>query len=279
LNIADTLNVLREIPLRTNDLAKDRLSGKARGEGEERIEYEHVAAASRISHFDLRLDAIPSLHLNLVLQDKAKTGLLAKSLRPCYYLPYRRQGMTRMKLSPPEGYDEAPVQFFATATIDGCSVYVEGPAGSPKVTHGNASRVSPPPALGRGERESDESKAVRIQKKIDHMDVRISRIKARQPGNVVVERPNYIEDYAPGQAAVMQQFAMIKGILLDQVVEYQPFGAVIGVCTDEGWKFFLQKNGRLEYFPNAAATRPSAAFMVLSANEFWPANTGGFRIF
>jgi hypothetical protein len=282
LNPTDTLGVLQTMPIRCNDFFKNRLTPTSRTVGINTQNYEHVANASRVTYFDLRVDAIPSRHLNLhteTVQTSAafKSGIVFKSwkdLRPCYYLPYRRNGTTRMKLNEPAGYAGDPINFFATATIDGCSVYVEGPAGSPKVAHTNASNVAPAPAMGVV--ESDLQKAARIGLKIQNMDVRMNIIK--KGVSTVVERPDYIEDYGPGQTAMRQQFANSKGIPLAQVTSYQPFGAVIGIRSGGNWTFYLQKNGTFDYRPAPMGALVSA-YMVLSATEFWPNNPGGFRVF
>jgi hypothetical protein len=278
----DTLNVLREMPVRTNDFFKNRLTAKSRTSGGITQNYEHVQANDRISYFDLRVDNFPSRHLNLhveTVQTSAqyKSGIVFKTwknLRPCYYLPYRRNGATRMKLSPPAGYAGDDILFFATATIDGCSVYVEGPGATPKVSHVNAARVSPPPASGVV--ETDLAKQARIANKIADMDQRMGVIKKGLTH--VVERPDYIEDYGPGQTAAKQQFANSMGIPLGQVTKYEPFGAVLGVCDAGNWTFYLQKNGQFEYTMTPTSATKSA-YCVLSVSEFWPNNTGGFRTF
>jgi hypothetical protein len=279
LRPADTLNVLRSMPIRTNDFFKNRLAAKSRTVGLVTQNYEHVPAADRISYFDLRVDAFPSSHLNLhveTVQTSATytSGILNnwKELRPCYYLPYRRNGTTRMKLSPPVGYTGDDIRFFATATIDGCSIYVEGPADTPKISHLNASNISPPP-VGV---ETDLAKQLRIDAKVADMDARMNVIKKGVA--TVVERRDYIEDFTPGQTAARQQFANSKGIPLARVASYQPFGAVVGIRVGTDWSFYLQKNGQFDY--KMTATSPlRSAYMVLSATAFWPDNVGGFRAF
>ena len=283
LNAADTVNVLREMPVRCNDLMKSRLTATSRtSPGGQVQNYEHVAAGDRVSYFDLRVDNFPSAHLNLVTEDaqtstQFRSGVIfktAKTLRPCFYLPYRLRGTTRMQLVSPPTYQGPEVRFFATATIDGCSVYVEGPATGPKVTHGNAQNIAPAPAFGVV--ETDLQKAGRIQAKIVDMDARLAIIK--KGPTTVVERGDYIEDFLPGQTAARQQFATARGIPLGRVLTYQPFGAVVGVKMGTDWSFYLQKNGGFDF--KMTATSPTrTAYMVLSVHEFWPNNTGGFRVF
>lgn len=283
LDPADTVNVLMEMPIVTNDHFKNRLTATSRTSGVVVQNYEHVLPGDRVSYFDLRVDNMTSKHLDLHVESVStsanyKSGLIFKTwknLRPCYYLPYRKQGTTRMKLSPPPGYAGDEVLFFSTATIDGCSVYVEGPAATPKVSHLNALQIAPPPSP-KAPPETDLAKQGRIAAKIQDMDARMNIIK-KGPATVI-ERPDYIEDFAPGKTAAKQQFANSKHIPLTQVTDYQPFGAVVGVFSNGGWKFFVQKNGRFQYRPTPVAPEV-AEFQVLSATEFWPSNVGGFRIF
>lgn len=109
LNPSDTLNVLRELPISSGDFFKERLVAKSRTVGLVTQPYEHVTGDDRVSYFDLRVDSIPSKNLKLHVETQQvstvhKTGLIKKdwkTLRPCYYLPYRKNGTTRIKLSPP----------------------------------------------------------------------------------------------------------------------------------------------------------------------------------
>jgi len=280
LNPTDTLNVLREMPIRAGDHLKTRLAATNRTAHGVTQAYEHVPATDRVSYFDLRVDNNPSRHLAIhieTVQTSAtyKSGVFRKtwkSLYPCYYLPYRKFGTTRMKLSPPAGYTGDDIKFFATATIDGCSVYVEGPATSPKVSHLNAANIAPPPVGA----ETDLAKQGRVAAKIADMDTRMNVIKKGVA--TVVERPDYIEDFAPGKTAARQAFATAMNIPLAQVTDYQPFGAVVGVVNAGNWVFYLQKNGRYDYKLTPTG-KTLSAFKVLSATEFWPSNVGGFRTF
>lgn len=294
LDPAEMLNLLQHKPLMTRDLGKvanplaanrhtkDLLSAKAKNYagamGPAVLNYEHVAAADRVSYFDLLVEATPSPHLVLHLEEAQTStqlmrGVISKSgktLRPLFYLPYRQKGTTRMKLEPPPGYAGDEVKFFTTATIDGCSVYIEGPAAAPKVSHLNASHVAPIPAGG----ETEANKLLRIQQKSADMDARHHVIQKSQAR--VVERKDYIADTAVGQAQMRQLFANSKHLPAALVTDYQPFGAVVGLKSGANWTFYLQKCGRFSYRTQAGGPL-LGALMVLEARECWPGGGGVFR--
>ena len=278
LKPSDTLNVLREMPIWSGDLLRGRLKAAHRtGAGGVAQAYHHVEANDRVSYFDLRVESNPNRFLKLVIENQQvstqfQSGKSAKKLRPCFYLPFKMKGTTRMKLAPPAGYTGDEIKFFGTATIDGCSVYVEGPQTSPKVSHNNASDVAPYP----NRPETDAEKQQRVTAKIQAMDARMAVIK--KGPSTVVERPNYMEDYAPGRSAAMLQFANSRNIPIGQVISYEPFGAIIGISSGGNWTFYVQKSGTFTYKMTPTG-KDMSAYFVLSANEFWPTNTGGFRIF
>jgi len=289
LDPTETLNVLRQMPLVTGDLgktqhpieanrySKDLLSAKVTA-GAAPVAYEHVAKADRINFFDLLVDERPSKHLKLHLEaSRISTEIMrgfrnraGKTLRPIFYLPYLKNRTTRMKLEEPAGAGGGgEVQFFATATIDGCSVYIEGPAATPKVSHLNAAAVAPPVAG-----ETEAHKLGRIQQKSNTMDQRIGFIK-KGPATVV-ERTNYIEDTAAGQATMRNLFAHRHHLPAGQVTKYDPFGAVVGVKSGGAWTFYLQKCGNFE-FRRKPGSPVETAFMVIEARECWPNGGGAFR--
>lgn len=289
LDPAKALNLLQHKPLVTRDLGKtahplaanrytkDLLSAKAKiyagAAGPAMLNYEHVAAADRVSYFDLDVEPTPSPHLVLHLEEtQVSTTIIRKKggkvLRPIFYLPYRQSGTTRMKLDSPPGGDE--VRFFATATIDGCSVYIEGPPATPKISHLNASHIAVMPQGG----ETEANKLLRVQHKSGDMDARLNVIK-KGPARVV-ERKDYIADTALGQTQMRQLFADRNHLPHANVFEYQPFGAVVGLKSGGSWTFYLQKCGRFAYHKKPGG--PSfSAFMVIEARECWPGGGGVFR--
>jgi hypothetical protein len=295
LDPARILNLLQHVPLVTGDLGKtahpmatnrytkDLLSKTSKNHagpgGPATLNYEHVAASDRVSYFDMLVDPTPSPHLVLHLEEMRVSsslirGVISKSgkkLRPIFYLPYRQKGTTRMKLAEPPGYAGDEVQFFTTATIDGCSVYIEGSPATPKVSHLNASHVAPVPQSA----ETEANKLLRIQQKSSDMDARLNIIKKGTA--TVVERKDYIADTAAGQTQMKQLFANRKHVPSATVTDYQPFGAVVGLKSGGSWTFYLQKCGNFGYRPQAQGPLLNA-MMVIEARECWPGGAGVFRM-
>jgi len=274
-----TLDTLRRVPLSTGDFMKNRLVAKERRDVMNNLllAYEHVPAADRICYFDVRAMPGTGEVREFVIEPQVKStqfksGTIfktAKRLRPIFYLPYRRNGTTRMKLEQPPGWAGGEVSFFATATIDGCSVYIEGPANTPKVTHANAQAVQPTLAT-----DTFAQKQVKIQAKIQAMDTRLQNLK-KGPA-AVVERPAYMIDDPVQVQTAKQQFALQKGIPLAQVSGYSPFGAVVGVKGGGTWTFFMQKCGAFDYTPPGAGAQRS--YTVLEAQEIFPNGGASIRM-
>ena len=269
LDPTQTLRTLRKHPLATGDHLKSVLAAKQKLDIHNNLllAYEHVPQAQRICWFDIRPDVGETYRLWVepqVVSTQFLTGRVkphAKTLRPIFYLPYRKNGTTRIKLEEPPGWMGGPVSFFTTAMIDGCSVYVEGPATSPKVTHANAMSVQPTLST-----DTYPQKQVKIAAKINVMDNRLQHIKKGTAH--VVERPAYmIEDPLQVQA-VKQRFATAWGIAVGDVTGYAPFGAVVGVKSGAAWTFYLQKNGTFDY--DEVGTRGKTGYMVLDVCEIYP---------
>ena len=269
LDPTQTLRTLRKHPLATGDHLKSVLAAKQKLDIHNNLllAYEHVPQAQRICWFDIRPDVGETYRLWVepqVVSTQFLTGRVkphAKTLRPIFYLPYRKNGTTRIKLEEPPGWMGGPVSFFTTAMIDGCSVYVEGPATSPKVTHANAMSVQPTLST-----DTYPQKQVKIAAKINVMDNRLQHIKKGTAH--VVERPAYmIEDPLQVQA-VKQRFATARGIAVGDVTDYEPFGAVVGVKSGAAWTFYLQKNGSFYY--DEVGTRGKTGYMVLDVCEIYP---------
>lgn len=269
--------VLRTLPILTGDLRKNVLQAKqvALPLGGN-FDYLHVAKADRISYFDIRPEDWPSDHLKLFIEDtlvstQFRSGRNAKTLRPLFYLPYQRNNIARMKLAEPGTYNGPAVRFFATAMIDGCSVYIEGPAATPKVSHANAQAVQPTTV-----QDAWVVKQVKIQAKITAMDTRYAHL--HKAAAAVVERPDYIADDPAEVVRVKQAFANAHGVPLIRVTGYQPFGTVLGFKDGTDWSFWLQKNGTFNYRKRTTDPRDTVKYWVIEAREVWPNGGGQFRL-
>lgn len=276
LNSRTRLEVLQAMPIKTGDLRRGVLADKRSADAA--LDYKHVPKASRISYFDLRVEALPSPFLQLFTENQVTStqftsGRNFKTLRPLFYLPFLLNNTTRMKLSEPDDYEGPPVRFFTTAMIDGCSVYIEGPPETPKVTHSNAKAVQPT-------RTTDTwlQKQAKIAAKTQAMDARQTHIQKRV--TTVVERNNYIDDDPLLVQQLKARFALTKGVPASHVIEYQPFGSVLGFKDDTTWSFWLQKCGRFEWKQRATDTlrQYKITNWVIETREVWPDGGGVFRL-
>ncbi len=283
------LGVLQSVPIYCDDLLRDQLTKKVvldltgnevfdQGPTLQAQDYLHLGKDKRISYFDLRpevqTNGRPWLKMHIEVGQQSTTlqsGGKDKELRPIFYLPYQQNGTTRMKLKPAPGYAGDEVRFFATATINGCSVYVEGPAETPKVTHGNAGDFAKFSASAPWDQKSQ-----RIQAKSTFMDQRFAPLRGAQA--TVVDRPTYMAAAQNDITIARQIFATRMAVPLNDVYEntYNPIGAVVGLKgSTASWKFYLQKNVSFGYKPRQGGY--ASGFVVIQAVEIWPNGPGQFR--
>lgn len=286
-----TLAILGKYPLNCGDSASDKLTAKQVVDGTgtpildqsssgKQRDFLHMAKADRVSYFDLRPQrhegvlSYVGLHLeHQQASAEVKSGKKAKTLRPIFYLPYKQNSITRMKLSPPPGYTGSEVKFFATAAINACSVYVEGPGATPKVTHANAQEHEP---IGGG--DSWAEKIRKTQAKSADMDSRYAKVSKQQ--STLVERSDYIVSGDTALQNARSRFAAMVGVPVDNVYAdtYNPLGAVIGVKQADGtWQFYVQKNVCFGYKPSKGGY--TSAYKVMEVKKLWPGGTGSFRNF
>ena len=116
-----TLAALRAAPLSTGDFLKNRLAPKERRDVGNNLllAYEHVPPADRICFFDISVTPgtngeLHQLHIEPQVQSatlqSGKIFKTAKRLKPIFYLPYRKNGTTRMKLAQPPGWGGGEVK-------------------------------------------------------------------------------------------------------------------------------------------------------------------------
>lgn len=285
LNPKDRLGVMRLHAILTGDLgrqgekpgrtdySKELLSPKTKSG----FDYLHVAKADRVSYFDVRPEALPAPHLKLHIEPQSVSAQFlshkkAKVLRPMFYLPYEQNGTARMTLSEPDGYNGEEVRFFATATIDGCSVYIEGPSHAPKVTHINAAAISPTTRV-----DPWDQKQLKIQAKIADMDARFVQVQ-RRTGHVL-ERPHYMVEEKRELKALKKRFAQTKGIPYQQIGMYDPFGAVLGFQDGGHWTFYVQKSAKFDWRrrPEDPPRLMQSSLWVHEVLEIWPNGPNHYR--
>lgn len=184
----------------------------------------------------------------------------------CYFLPWRQNQITHMAL----GND---ADFFFTATLDGCSVYVVGAESSPVVYHANA-KGAPDPA-----RQSDYMGRLVTLAFFNGM---IPRPVALQKKNVVPALSKQIyhanaADFRPGVESE------------DPTAPYFNTGANVFGFREEGrWSFYYQQfvtgtchpedpnvqpllqRGRLYYTQAVSPTRIYVGIMLKEFEPLWP---------
>lgn len=242
-------------------------------------DYLHLAKGSRISWFDLRPEAQNSgkVWLKMHIEQQQQSASLVskknpKNLRPIFYLPYQQNRTTRMKLGADPGYTGPDVTFFATATVNGCSVYVEGSPAAPKVSHSNASAHSGTNAGG----DSWAVKLARAQAKSQFMDQRYGHL--RKGPTTVVERANYVAGSTPEIDQAAAAFARTMRVPLTAVYKdtYNPIGAVVGLKHADGnWKFWVQSNVDFGFRPREGGYKNGS--VVFRVQELWPNGGGHYR--
>lgn len=110
--------------------------------------YHSVNKSDRVAFMDIKQGLPPDVQglqeLGLPNNDLSQSHIATcyeadnpdSSRIPVFWLPYRHQSTFRITLLPPE---KQPLpNFFLTAALDGCSIYVEGPPDKPTVYHINA---------------------------------------------------------------------------------------------------------------------------------------------
>jgi hypothetical protein len=291
------LAMLRQYPIFCDDHGRDTLTVKTVQDvhnqkvmdltaDRQAQDYLHLAKDARISWFDLRpeVQANGKPWLKLHLEYQATSAVHTshgkpKNLRPIFYLPYKQNAMTRMKLAAPGTYAGPDVTFFATATINGCSVYIEGPGATPRVTHGNAGDYKKPKG------HTWEAKEKSIAKKTAFMDVRFAPLK-KTASATVAARPDYMAARSSDVQAALLRYAAVIGLPPErfEIEGYNAIGAVVGLRQNGSWKFYLQRSASFNYRtkPNCVrgckcGCKAVSGYAVLSAEELWPGGTGTFR--
>jgi hypothetical protein len=269
----DRLSLLKRYLINPGDFLKNRLTNNKQRNAQN---YEHVASADRVSYFDLRESGSVTncldLHIETAqLSTQFQSSSHFKTLRPLFYLPYRQNGITRMHLAPPAGYHGDEIRFFATAAINGCSVYIEGPAATPKVMHLNAENVQPTLVT-----DTYRDKEPKIQAKIADMDIRANAV--RKGASTVVERPKYMVEKPSVLLEHRQLFAHTKGINVTDVTLTAPQGSVIGVKDGATWTFYFQRALIFTYRVGGQIGVQQQEACIAAADQVWPSGQGIFRM-
>ncbi|MDH3692507.1 MAG: hypothetical protein OEU36_24005 [Gammaproteobacteria bacterium] len=258
--------ILGRFFLNMGDHFKSRLQRHARNE----LEYYRCSADNRASY--ARLKPNPhyknTLDMELINCDADGTNPGGDDLEPVFYLPYMQNRLTRMNLKAPRRWNGPPIQVFATATINGCSVFIEGDPGRPKATHANAQQVQP-----TLRQDSFEEKQPKIQAKIQSMNESYDTLRTKT-GAKAVHRPNYMIEAPNLVTARKQELANGLHIPVEQVHDFIPVGSAIGIRSSDtdNWTFFYQRCVSFSY--TNIVGKYKSGHKVLDFGEFWPNGTG-----
>jgi hypothetical protein len=141
-----------------------------------------------------------------------------------FWLPWESLAITKNHIPamPAVGGANFPIAFM-TAGINGCSIFVDGPANSPTVYHAGIE--------GNLARPADEFWK-------EQLGIAVGARRAQTPGQV--HRDQYMRD-SPN---VQRYLAWLNGNNVGpfQIELTSNFGAVVGIRTNRDWRFYLQKN-------------------------------------
>lgn len=209
---------------------------------------------------------------------------------PCFYLPWCAGQNYRMTLKQPTTL-LAPVRFFITSAVNGCSVFVEGTPEQPTVYHLNRAGGGAPPIGG-----NLLTNSTYWQPKKASMESAF--LAAKSPKSVTAPRPlgapalpaptavhamDYMDVTAAQQPArtsadtyeAMRQAPNAK-TLVYKGSHYLPFGTVFGWMQNTAWRFFFQKRAchAFEYEATDAKGAKSSVWVTRQfawhLEEFWP---------
>lgn len=218
---------------------------------------------------------------------------------PVFWLPYRQNSNYRMTLEPNVG-DPQP-NFFLTACVDGCSVYVEGTRAKPTVHHVNAADIKFDPGDGTapygttGDFAKDTNA---FHAKDVHMtnDVDNSRKPKTVNNNVVgLQQAKYVknDDYMLRDPVLLQQQKALmttnaRSVVSPKAVDKADLmtqGTVFGI-RDTGtgeWTFYFQRrlvavlyHDKNRWWPLSQSDWELIGYRMypILIQEFWP-NGGG----
>ena len=255
---------------------------------------------------------------------------IAGDWMPTYWLPWGRNRIIRTTLRPRSlttragaakagitqigvnnanyAPDSNDPDFFLTAAVNGCTVFVEGPEEQPTVYHGNAVGVKD--AKDRGPMDlalAGKGKAAQnlIGQKVTTMQDRFNRLSVGDPkqtrgGGAFTDQPAKVITQADYQMLVMDgkigsgfgseakqavaDIATREGVEKKEVRLKKSQGTVFGFRTGGKWKFYYQKLVCYEFWEDVASkwkpakwvksTTKPPDFHVVASGEFWPTGPG-----
>lgn len=171
------------------------------------------------------------------------------SMVPSFFLPWdKRGGTVALRIPPKAGFTGSYPNFFLTAAINGCSVFVTGSTKNPRVFHGGKGTGVEGDAVqvwrdmvmtitGKTEAElAEANKTMYVKDGVTKDSHNFHTTPTAKKFEEVLTR-----HYDPSRPENKP-----KDLL--QVREIRPWGAFFGVCSDGGdWTFYLQENATITY--------------------------------
>jgi len=193
---------------------------------------------------------------------------------PVYFLPWDQSGAIVKLRIPAKGGHAPDPDFFFTAAINGCSVFVQGDPTSPTVYHG-----------GGATNVSDKNEAARFWRHalINHIKTSgTAQARGRISGEV--NKTHYVTTPGTVNNTSTVTAEKYEKLLKDQlnkkgsfeVQEVSPWGCVFGVRTGNDWAFYLQENATVicNYVTKGGVSTRSYA-RPMKVSKIFPGGTSG----
>lgn len=194
-------------------------------------------------------------------------------------------------------------RLFFTATINGCSVFVEGTEEEPIVYHANAADH----LMGFHQIDSGLAFAVLQKEKIEHMVKQYRKFSGGHPKGprssllppspttvtlptdylVVGQDKHYMEWFKEDVRRLVEQYVSEEGsfkISMESIKDVkleEGAGTVFGVRSGGRWKFYYQKLVFVTCFRNEGVFKPDwkkkSHWYVAECEQFWPEGGGSYR--
>jgi hypothetical protein len=160
--------------------------------------------------------------------------------KPIYFLPWDTTGAIIRLSIPRKGTLKTDPDIFFTATINGCSVFIQGDTDSPTVYH-----------AGGNTGQSDHNEAAKFWREALRNHIANSAsAKARGEVKAEVNKTAYVK--TPGTAGNSttpraQEYEDWLKAKLDKTGKFtvtmvNPWGCVMGIRSGRNWTFYLQEN-------------------------------------
>ncbi len=255
-----------------------------------------ISSDRRIQYFDVCAPAGQGAFQSLTLAQcpaNSKTPVCLK-LRsrpqhtsiPVYYLPYDLNQHRRMTLV--DKQHVGGVELFLTDIVDGCSVYVEGTAANPSVSHLNANKEHAVGNAALPPKTQPVALKADWKHKADHMNNRYQN--APQPKRVAqganleqarrVDYKHYGLRLAADETNFVNSLAALQlngrvpntvgGIAVAGLDIVHAAGCVFGVHALGTWSFHVQRRV-LASLTDAGGTALAMQWIVRDVQQFWPA--------